>query len=90
MIMEIGKEKAAIFEKVETSALRVIQEYLDGERQGGDDVVTARCTLSVIKGNRQAAGAMQALGYGMARDLQEPKILKKYVKVTNPEIKKLM
>ena len=89
-VLEIGPEKAKNMSKLEDSALKILQEYFDGERQGGDDVVAARCVLNVVKGNRQTQTVRETLNYNMVSDLEDPKLRKKYISATQPEIKKLM
>lgn len=86
--LEISQKRAEQFDKLEESSIRIIQEYFDGTRQGGDDVVTARCMLSVIKGNRQTQTARVALKFNMVSMIADEKQLKQYIKVTQPEIKK--
>ena len=89
--LEIGTKRAEQFDKLEETSINILQDYMDGKRQGGDDVVTARCVLNVIKGNRQTLTARDALRFNMATVFaDEPKALKRYVKATQPEIKKLM
>ena len=89
--LEIGKERAEQFDKLEATSINILQDYMDGKRQGGDDVVTARCVLNVIKGNRQTLTARDALRFSMASVFSDdPKLLKKYVTSTQPEIKKLV
>ena len=89
--LEIGKEREHQFDKLEGTSIKILQDYLDGKRQGGDDIVTARCILNVIKGNRQTMTAREALKFNMASVFaDEPESMKKYVASTQPEIKKLM
>ena len=90
MAMEITETRAVEFEKLEGTSIRILQDYLDGKRQGGDDVVTARVVLNVVKGNRQTDTARQAMKYGMVHDMEDPKIRRKYVEATQPDIKKLL
>jgi len=90
MNMEITEARAEQFDKLENQACMLLQAYLEGKRAGGDDVVTARCVLSVIKGNRQTSTARDALKYAMVSDLGDPKVRERYVEVTQPEIKRLL
>lgn len=89
MNLEITETKAQQFDKLEETSINLLQDYLEGRRPGGDDIVTARCVLNVIKGNRQTQTAREALRYTMVHDLSDDKVLKKYVMTTQPEIKKL-
>lgn len=88
--MEITEARAQQFDKLEDQACIVLQQYLEGKRPGGDDVVTSRCVLNVIKGNRQTTTARDALRYTMVNDLGDPKVRERYVRATEPEIKKLL
>ena len=90
MALEISETRAKEFDVLEGSSIKILQEYLDGDRQGGDDIVTARCILSVIKGNRQTDTARQALRYTMVADLDNPGVRQRYITATQPEIKKLL
>jgi hypothetical protein len=88
--LEISDNRAKQFDRLEESSINVIQEYFDGTRQGGDEVVTARCMLSVIKGNRQTQTARVALKLNMVQMLADEKQLKRYIEATQPEIKKAL
>ena len=89
--MEIGPEKAEALNKLEDTSIKVIQDYLDGRRAGGDDIVTARCMINAIKGNRQAHGAREALRFNMVSNItDDPAVLKRYIKATQPAIGKLL
>ena len=88
--MEITETRAEQFDKLENQACILLQQYLEGKRAGGDDIVTARCVLSVIKGNRQTTTVRDALRYTMVNDLGDPKVKKRYIEATQPEIKKLL
>ena len=89
--LEIGEKRAKQFDKLEETSINILQDYMEGKRQGGDDVVTARCVLNVIKGNRQTLTARDALRFNMASVFaDDPAALKRYVKSTQPEIKKLV
>ena len=88
--LDITEDKAKKFSQLENTAIDIIQEYFDGTRQGGDEIITARCMLSVVKGNRQAETVKQSLKFGMVQMVADEKQLKKYVTATCPEIKKLM
>jgi len=89
--MEITEKRAEQFDKLEETSINILQQYLEGKRSGGDDIVTARCVLNVIKGNRQTTTAYVALKYNMVSTVtDDPKKLKKYLDATQPEIKKLI
>ena len=88
--LEISEDRAKQFDKLEESAINIIQDYFDDKRSGGDDVVTARCMLSVIKGNRQTMTAKEALRFNMASSVSSEAQLKRYVSATCPQIKKLL
>ena len=90
MSMDITEPRAEQFDKLEKKSCEILQEYLDGKREGGDDIVTARVILNVIKGNRQTDTVRQAMRYAMVQDLDDPKVRKKYVAATQPAIKKLL
>lgn len=89
MNLEIDEAKAKQFDKLELTSIELLQDYLDGKRGGGDDVVTARCILGVIKGNRQTQTVREALRYSMVQDMADDALRTKYIKATQPEIKKL-
>jgi len=89
--MEITEKRAEQFDKLEETSINILQQYLEGKRSGGDDIVTARCVLNVIKGNRQTTTAYAALKFNMVSTVtDDPKKLKKYLDATQPEIKKLI
>ena len=89
--LEISAVRAEQMDKLEETSIKVLQDYLDGKRQGGDDVVTARCILNVIKGNRQTQTAREALRFNMVSSMTDnPNQLRRYVEATEPEVKKLL
>jgi hypothetical protein len=88
--LDISEEKAKKFSKIEDSALDIIQEYFDGTREGGDEIITARCMISAVKGNRQAETVKHSLNFNMVQMVADENQLKKYVKASCPEIKKLL
>lgn len=89
MNLEISEIRAKQFDALEGTSIQILQDYLDGKRPGGDDIVTARCIMNVIKGNRQTQTMREALRYTMVSDLDDPKVRKKYIQATQPEIKKI-
>ena len=88
--LDITENRADQYDKLEETSIRIIQEYFDGTRQGGDDIVTARCMLSVIKGNRQTMTARDSLKFNMVMSIASEKELSNYVRTTRPEIKKAL
>jgi len=89
--LEITEARAAQMDKIEETSLNLLQAYLEGKRAGGDDIVTARCLLNVIKGNRQTQTAREALRFNMASAITKDRnALKKYVQATEPKIKHLL
>lgn len=89
--LEISEEKAAKFDKLEETAIGIMQDYFDGKHQGGDDVVMAGRMINAIKGNRQTVTVREALRFNMVRALtDDPQVMKRYVESTQPGIKKLI
>lgn len=88
--LDINETRAAEFDKLEHTSIGILQDYLEGKRAGGDDIVTARCVLNVIKGNRQTDTARQALHYTMVHDLEDTKVRERYIRATQPQITKLL
>jgi len=90
MQLEISEDRAKQFDKLEGTSIDIIQAYLDGDRPGGDDIVTARIMLGVVKSNRGTVTARHALRYSMVADLADPQATKKYIAATEPAIKKII
>jgi len=89
--LEISETKAAAMNKLEDSAIKIMQEHFDGKRPGSDEITNARCVMSIMKGNRQTTTAYTALKFNMVQAMtDDPKVMKKYVGATQPEIKKLI
>ena len=88
--LEITEAKAAKLNELEDASIDLLLGYLKGDRQGGEDVITARVMMSVVKGNRQTETVKQSLKFSMAQAVADEKQLKKYVAATSPEIKKLL
>lgn len=90
MSLEITEIKEKKMGELEDVSMDVVLEYLKGKRQGGDDVVTARCMINAMKGNRQTLTAKEALRFNMASSVASEAQLKRYVSATCPQIKKLL
>jgi len=88
--LDITEKKGEKMSELEDVSMDLVLEYLKGNRQGGDDVVTARCMINAMKGNRQTMTAKEALRFNMAASVADEKQLKKYVTATCPQIKKLL
>ena len=88
--LDISETRAAEMDKLEGTSIQVLQQYFDGERQGGDEVVTARCVLNIVKGNRQTQTAREALRFNMVAAMDDPKVIQRYVKATEPAVRKLL
>jgi len=90
MSLEITESKEKKMGELEDVSMDLVLEYLKGDRQGGDDVVTARCMINAMKGNRQTLTAKEALRFNMASSVSSEAQLKRYVSATCPQIKKLL
>lgn len=78
-------------EKLYATCLGKLQEYFDGDSEGGDEVVTAIKTANMLTKREQTKGAREAIRFSMAQALSRtPEELAKYVATTQPEIKRLI
>jgi hypothetical protein len=89
--LDISKNRAEQFDNLEGKSIEILQEYLEGRRAGGDDIKIAIQAANVVAKNRVTTTARDALKFSMVKSItDEPKVLKKYVNATQPEVKKLM
>jgi len=89
--LDLSESRAQELEKLEGTAVNIMQQYLDGKRAGSDEIKFAMQSLNVVAKNRQTTTARDAMRFNMVSALtDDPKVLKRYVKATQPEIKKLL
>lgn len=86
--LAISSEKEQKLDKLESSAIEIMQEVMDDKRDVDDTAKAAVKLLGVVAKNRQTMTAREALGFNMASVISNEKQLKKYVEITNPQIKK--
>jgi len=90
-VLDITKDRAKQFEKLEEVAVNILLEYLGDKRPGGDDINVAIKSLNMVAKNRVTTTARDALKFSMAKTItDDPKLLRKYIKASQPEIKKLI
>lgn len=87
--IEMTKEKAAKFGQLESKAIDICAGALSGGTVD-ENAKFAMQTLKVVSQNRQTANAHEACKFGMAFAIGSESELRKYVKATQPEIKKLL
>ncbi|HUV67893.1 MAG TPA: hypothetical protein VMW24_28645 [Sedimentisphaerales bacterium] len=90
MNLEINEARAEQFTEIEGTALKIMQDYLGGDRQGGDEIKMAMQMLNVVSKNRQTTTAREALRFNMVDSLDDETIRRKYVTATQPGIRKLL
>lgn len=89
--LDLSKSRAEDMDNLEGSAIKVMQQFFDGKRQGGDDVKLAMQTMNVVAKNRVTTTAREGMRFNMINAItDDPKILKRYVAASQPEIKKLL
>lgn len=89
--LEMTEAKAAKLSEVEDLALGTVREALKGINPADSaDVKLASHTLSMVAKNRQTLTARQAIGFSMASAIGSDKELKRYISITNPEVKKAL
>ena len=87
--IEMTKEKAEKFNRLEAKAIDICAGVLDGGTVD-ENAKFAMQSLKVVSQNRQTANAHEACKFGMALTIGSESELRKYVKATQPEIKKLL
>ena len=81
--------KAEKMSKLEDMSLDTIKEALKGEISADDDKVkVAVKMMGVVAKNRQTLTNRSAIEFGMAQIIADEAGLKKYVKITSPQIQK--
>lgn len=77
-------------EKMESKAIDIINDALNGNRDVDDAAKLAIKSLSVVAKNRQTLTNRQAIGFSMAQSIATETQLKKYIAVTNPKVQKAL
>lgn len=87
--LEMTKEKAAKFDRLEAKAIDICAGVLDTGTVD-ENAKFAMQALKVVSQNRQTVNAHEATKFGMAFAIGSESELRRYVKATQPEIKKLL
>ena len=77
-------------EKMESKAIDINNDALNGNRDVDDAAKLAIKSLSVVAKNRQTLTNRQAIGFSMAQSIATETQLKKYIAVTNPKVQKAL
>lgn len=89
--LEMTEVKAQKLSEVEDLALETVKDALKGTvAADAPEAKLASHTLSVVAKNRQTLTARQAIGFNMASTIASEKELKRYIEITNPEVKKAL
>lgn len=83
--------KTARMSEIEDKSLETIKEALnDGIEADNEKVKVAVKMMGVVAKNRQTLTNRAAVEFGMARSIATDDQLKKYVRVTSPQIQKAL
>lgn len=88
--LAISDEKVTKLDALENKAIEVVQAALDGNSEVDERAQMAMKTMSVVAKNRQTTTHRAAIEFTMASTIGSDKELKKYVAVTNPQIRKAL
>lgn len=90
MSLQISKEKTEKMQNLEDAAIDVLNNVLKGEREVDEQAKVAMKTLAVVAKNWQTLTHKTAIEFTMASSIGTEAELKKYVAVTNPQVKKAL
>lgn len=85
----MNEKKAEQLNVLESKAIAVLTRVLNGG-EVDEKAKFAMQTMKVVSQNRQTANAHEACKFGMAFAIADEAELRKYVKASQPEIKKLL
>lgn len=89
--LQMTVAKAKDLDEVEDLSLSIIKSALKDEIGADDDKVkVAVKMMGVVAKNRQTMTNRSAIEFGMATSIADADQLRKYVEVTNPQIKKAL
>ena len=88
--LDLSEVKSEQMDKLETTAMSVIQDVLEEKREVDDVAQAAIKTMSMVAKNRQTQTARMGLSWNIAATIGDDEALKKYVEITTPKIKKAL
>jgi hypothetical protein len=88
-VLQITDQKAQQLDDVEAKALKILDKALETEQY--DDVAKmAMQATSMVAKNRQTQAHAAAIGFGMIQSVGTDAQIKRYVEVTNPQVKRAL
>ena len=88
--LDVTQKKADRLEALEELAITTLTEALKDERDVDDKTQIAMKTLNMIAKNRQTMTAREGIRFSMAQSIGNDDQLKKYIAVTQPQVKKAL
>lgn len=88
--LNMTEAKAKKLMELEDDTLKVLSQAMKEERDIDETVVSAIKIQNMITKNRVTASAREAISLQAVQLTNDEKIMKKYVKASFPEIRKLM
>jgi len=88
--LDLTDVKEEQLDKLETTAIGILQDVLDEKRDVDDLAQVAVKTISMVAKNRVTQTARMGLSWNIASTVGDPEQLKRYVEVTTPKIKKAL
>jgi hypothetical protein len=88
--LDLSKEKMESIDRLETLAIKTLEQALDDKREIDDKVKVAVKVVSMVAKNRQTLTAREGIRFSMASSIATEAQLKKYIAVTQPDIRKAL
>lgn len=88
--LDVTEMKAGKLNKLEDSAIQILQGFVDGNRDCDEVVKGSLKIMNVVAKNRQTVTHRTAIEFGMATSIATEEQLRKYIEVTNPQVKKAL
>lgn len=88
--LDMTTEKASKLDKLEDTALDVLQDAMDGENDVTDEAKLAMKVLNAVAKNRQTLTARSGIELAMANRVLNDGQITAYVKASSPTIGKLL
>lgn len=88
--LDLTQAKVTKLEALEDLAIATLTETLGGDREVDDKAQVAVKVVNMVTKNRQTMTAREGIRFSMATTIGTESQLKKYIAVTQPEVRKAL
>jgi len=88
--LDMSKQKIEALDELETLAIKTLTEAMNDVRDVDDKVQVAMKVANMVSKNRQTMTAREGIRFSMASSIADEKELKRYIAITQPDIKRAL